>query len=450
MAERHTRAGTGSRRRGRSSPLPPLGRCDRRRRRRRRRLHGDVDGLAHQAARAVGAGAADRVGVCGDGPSGRNGGFVNTLWFSLPTLRRRFGDEAAIAVARAAQAAVNGIGAFCAEQEVDAWYRQAGYLQVSTAPAWDGRWAEALAACRELGEPGACARADRRAGAPSAAGHRSFAPAPYYPGAATVQPARLAHGLRERLARGTAFRSASGPRSGAFRASGAGIVVETARWPGPRRRGGAGRGGLARVGPRSALAADRDLIAHGDHRAGCGSARGDRLDRGRVHHRLTGDDPLLPDHARRADRVRLGRRPGGVRRRGPRGEPSSTRGWSTEIERDLVRFFPGLAGRRVKVAWGGPIDVSPESPAGRREPRRAGFITGSATPVTASGLRTWLAARSPRLRSTGATRRAGWRSSNRLPSTSRRSRFGSSAGRSSDARCFAARRRSRPDGRRGC
>jgi glycine/D-amino acid oxidase-like deaminating enzyme len=30
-----------------------------------------------------------------------------------------------------------------------------------------------------------------------------------------------------------------------------------------------------------------------------------------------------------------------------------------EIERHLVRFFPGLRGRRVDHAWGGPIDVSP-------------------------------------------------------------------------------------------
>jgi glycine/D-amino acid oxidase-like deaminating enzyme len=29
------------------------------------------------------------------------------------------------------------------------------------------------------------------------------------------------------------------------------------------------------------------------------------------------------------------------------------------VERDLVRFFPPLAGRRIEHAWGGPIDVSP-------------------------------------------------------------------------------------------
>jgi len=30
-----------------------------------------------------------------------------------------------------------------------------------------------------------------------------------------------------------------------------------------------------------------------------------------------------------------------------------------ELERHMLRFFPGLAGRRIEQAWGGPIDVSP-------------------------------------------------------------------------------------------
>ena len=44
-----------------------------------------------------------------------------------------------------------GIGRWCEEQGVDAWYRAGGYLQVSTAPAHDGTWREVAAACEELG-----------------------------------------------------------------------------------------------------------------------------------------------------------------------------------------------------------------------------------------------------------------------------------------------------------
>jgi glycine/D-amino acid oxidase-like deaminating enzyme len=32
---------------------------------------------------------------------------------------------------------------------------------------------------------------------------------------------------------------------------------------------------------------------------------------------------------------------------------------SVAVVRHLIRFFPGLAGRRIEHAWGGPIDVSP-------------------------------------------------------------------------------------------
>ena len=102
---------------------------------------------------------------CGAGPSGRNGGFVNAMWFSLPALRRRFGDAAALRLARAAQEAVEGIGRWCEEQGVDAWYRAGGYLQVSTAPAHDGTWRAVADACEELGVAGRLPPAVRGRGA---------------------------------------------------------------------------------------------------------------------------------------------------------------------------------------------------------------------------------------------------------------------------------------------
>ena len=41
------------------------------------------------------------------------------------------------------------------------------------------------------------------------------------------------------------------------------------------------------------------------------------------------------------------------------GRAELDRGVVAEVERQLVRFFPALRGRRVEHAWGGPIDVSP-------------------------------------------------------------------------------------------
>src|SRR5207253_9516014 len=51
--------------------------------------------------------------VCGRGPSGRNGGFCNAMWFSLASMRDRWGEVPALAVAEAAEQAVARIGAFC-------------------------------------------------------------------------------------------------------------------------------------------------------------------------------------------------------------------------------------------------------------------------------------------------------------------------------------------------
>ncbi len=138
------------------------------------------------------------AGRCGYGPSGRNGGFCNVMWFSLPNMRQRWGDAGALAVARTAEEAAAGIGEFCASEEVDAWYTPGGYLQVSTAEAHDRKWAEALTACQELGagdaiQPLSPEQIAERCASPA------FRGGAFYPGAATVQPARLALGLRKRL-----------------------------------------------------------------------------------------------------------------------------------------------------------------------------------------------------------------------------------------------------------
>lgn len=136
--------------------------------------------------------------ACGRGPSGRNGGFANTMWFSLASMRERWGDRSALAVARAAEAAVGEIGSFCERQAVEAWYRPGGYLQVSTAPAHDQVFDRSLRACRELGaaevvEALSAAEVANRCESPA------FRAGVFYPGAATVHPARLALGLREQL-----------------------------------------------------------------------------------------------------------------------------------------------------------------------------------------------------------------------------------------------------------
>ncbi len=91
---------------------------------------------------------------CGFGPSGRNGGFVNSMSFSLPTLRRSFGDRDALRMVHAGDESVLAIGRWCEEQDVDAWFTHGGYLQASTAPPFDDAWDAVAEACAELGEEG--------------------------------------------------------------------------------------------------------------------------------------------------------------------------------------------------------------------------------------------------------------------------------------------------------
>ncbi|MEA2448744.1 MAG: hypothetical protein QOG63_676, partial [Thermoleophilaceae bacterium] len=135
---------------------------------------------------------------CGFGPSGRNGGFVNGYWDKLPVLVERFGSDAALRLANAADEAVKGIGSFCSEQGVDAWYRPAPHVEVASTAAQRGMWEDAVSACAARGLSSHYSSLS----AAEVAGHAwspRFGAGAAMPVAATVQPARLAFGLRRAL-----------------------------------------------------------------------------------------------------------------------------------------------------------------------------------------------------------------------------------------------------------
>jgi glycine/D-amino acid oxidase-like deaminating enzyme len=294
---------------------------------------------------------------CGHGPSGRNGGFCNMLWFSLPTMRERWGDGGALAVARAAQAAVDGIEAFCRQQEVDCWFRRGGYLQVSSAAAHAAPWGKVAAACRALGAINAI-----RALTPAQVAERCASPvfrgAAFYPGAATVQPARLALGLRERLvAAGVEVFEASpvlrlrqapgeveaGTREGRVRAGAAVLAI-----------GGAAKAPGAPL--RNALTVTSSHIVLTEPVP-------DILEEiGWTGGECITDSRALIDYFRTTPDGRIAFGWGGGRI--AMGARLSGR---AEIDPDVVaaaarrlrEYFPGIEGRRLTHAWGGPIDVSP-------------------------------------------------------------------------------------------
>jgi glycine/D-amino acid oxidase-like deaminating enzyme len=295
--------------------------------------------------------------VCGRGPSGRNGGFCNAMWFSLASMRDRWGDDGALATARAAQEAVARIERFCAEQGVDAWFRPAGYVQVSTAPAHDGAWARAAEACRELGVPemlqplsedevaARCQSPAFRAGAVS-------------PTSATVQPARLALGLRAQLIEaGVEVFESSPVRS--FRAAADGVEARTTTGSVRARRGVLAIGAAAkgRHGPlrgRLTVASSHIVLTEpvSDVLEEIGWTDGDCITDARAllhYFRTTPDGRIAFGWG--GGRIAFGARTGA----------------RTELDaaviaaaaEDLHRYFPALRGRRLTHAWGGPIDASP-------------------------------------------------------------------------------------------
>lgn len=337
--------------------------------------------------------------VCGHGPSGRNGGFCNSMWPSLASMRKRWGDAAGLAVARASREAIDGVETFCRDEGVDAWFRRGGYLQVSTAPAHDGVWDEAVAACRELerGPAGGwgtsdglgaddrgasivrvlnAAEVDERCASPA------FRGAAYYADAATVQPARLALGLRERLlAAGVEIHERSpvrrlgadcsffppiGGKSHQHRGSGGGVVATTEAGAVRASAAVVAVGGAAKS-PRGPL---RNALTVTSSHIVLTEPVPELLERiGWTGGECITDGRALVDYFRTTPDGRIafgwggGRIAMGARLRG-RAEVDAE--VVAAAARRLHDYFPGLAEAapdrrpaRITHAWGGPIDVSP-------------------------------------------------------------------------------------------
>jgi glycine/D-amino acid oxidase-like deaminating enzyme len=294
--------------------------------------------------------------LCGHGPTGRNGGFVNSMWFSLPSMRSRFGELGAIEVARAAQRAVDEIGEWCDSQGVEAWYRRGGYLQISTTQAHDETWLPTVEACQELGEPDAVevlAAADVRARCASP----MFRAGAFFPGSATVNPARLALGLRAKLIE-TGVEVCERSQVTGLRVSDDGVEARTA--------GGAVRAGhavLAAGGAQEALPPLRRRLTLTSSHMVITEPVPDLIEEiGWTGGECITDARHLLHYFRTTPDGRIAFGWGGGRMlAGARvhGHAEVDAGVAVKVARQLVRFFPGLAGRRIDHAWGGPIDVSP-------------------------------------------------------------------------------------------
>jgi glycine/D-amino acid oxidase-like deaminating enzyme len=296
------------------------------------------------------------AGICGHGPSGRNGGFCESMWMSAPALRDRFGDGPARELLDASSETVGQIGAWCDDQEVDAWFDQSGYLCVSTAPAFDEVGRRAAQAAGALGAPDRVVEL-------SAEEVRARCASPVFRGGvlipdfATVQPARLALGLRRRLHdRGARVFERSRVR--ALR-GGAGMVVAETDAGSVRARSavlsvGAAARGLRALRTRLSVTSSHIVLTEPvpDVLAELGWTGGECITDGRtlIHYfRTTRDGRIAFGWG--------GGRPAYGGRVNGRAELDADVAHDVRVH--LRRIFPALANRRITHAWGGPIDVSP-------------------------------------------------------------------------------------------
>lgn len=89
--------------------------------------------------------------VCGGGASGRNGGFVMSWWPKIQSLSSFCSPEQALFLAQRAERAISELGEFCQQHNIDAAFKQKGWLWTATCEAHIDAWNATLAACERVG-----------------------------------------------------------------------------------------------------------------------------------------------------------------------------------------------------------------------------------------------------------------------------------------------------------
>jgi glycine/D-amino acid oxidase-like deaminating enzyme len=293
---------------------------------------------------------------CGDGASGRNGGFLHGYWASLPRLVELFGREQAVALAQESTGVYDAVRAL----GEDVWLTEGGMLTVAVGPAHDAELEHAAAVAAEVGAPEEAVLIERES---LSIDSPVFRGAVFYRDAATVQPARLVRALRRAaLAAGVQIHERtpvlevddSAVRCDRATVRAEEIVIATnasaaVRWPASRR--------VAVF--RSAIVLTESVP---DLHERIGWKGGEAIADARTYlsyFRLTNDD-----------RVLMG----------------SASGDYARAEHALRQYFPQLADVKVAARWEGAIDVSSDrlpvvgTVAGTRVHYAAGFTGNGVGP----------------------------------------------------------------------
>lgn len=294
---------------------------------------------------------------CGEGPSGRNAGLVNSLWQHFESLCEAHGASGAIDLCDLSEHSVTAVGQFGHDRGFDFHFRTSGHLKVSTSAAQDRAWAATRRACEEHGRGTRLVDLNRsdvlaRCASPL------FRRGAFFPQASTVQPALLARALRRaalddgvRIAEHSRARRIATTRSGE-------VSIET---DGGSLTAGAAvlainaaTAGFAPLQSRLAVSSTHMIVTEPvpDVLEEIGWTGGECVSDSRhmIHYFRT-----TPD-----GRIAFGWGGGKiVRGADVHGRAEVDPEMSAAVKAHLLRFFPQLEGRTIAHAWGGPIDVSP-------------------------------------------------------------------------------------------
>ena len=162
---------------------------------------------------------------------------------ALQGMSRNIGDDGALAVARAGTMAQDAIRAFATAPGRDVWWREAGNLRVSCAPAQDAKIAGYVDTARRLGVPDTAQPLT-----PAEVAHYCRSPVfrggVFLPEGANLHPARMARALRKAVMEAGVEIYENTPMTGLDK----GVAQPHAHAEGPGRRPRSGAGHQLRSG----------------------------------------------------------------------------------------------------------------------------------------------------------------------------------------------------------
>jgi glycine/D-amino acid oxidase-like deaminating enzyme len=291
--------------------------------------------------------------ICGSGPSGRNGGFMYGLWEDFAELAKLFGSEGAARVCVASECGIDLAVEVFRKADIDIWFRRAGHLTVSTSPVFD----ELLEEFRQVqslhGFPDDLYQMLSASEVANRCRSPRFRAGVLQTRGATVQPARLARGLRALiLEAGVSIYEGSpvdeiqggspveiATRAGSVTADQ--VVLGLNAWSSqlpPFRR---------RIIPRASHIVLTEPAPDRLRAIGWTGGEGIGDLRATLNYLRTTPDGRIAFGAATAT-------PG----RGADGRMSRDAVWYRRLETRLHTWFPEFRGVGIDSTWGGPIDVS--------------------------------------------------------------------------------------------